>query len=315
MRLSPENIPTPKDEVWKYTNLQRALPKGLTRADKDQTVLIHKKRGELCAQPEDILFTGLDGVLQNPVLKVILEEGAEMTLIERHQGTGTYWKNISIEIELGANAKLRHYRLLEDSEDSVITLNTQISQERDSAYNGFYFLQKAKLTRNEIEVKLEGIGSSVCFDGVSLLKNSQIGDTTILVEHVAPQCSSSQFFRTVLDDRARGVFQGKVHVHKEAQKTDGYQLSNALILSDTAEMDTKPELEIYADDVKCSHGATTGQLGDESLFYLRSRGLTEAQARKLLIQAFVDEVVDKITDDDFQTLIKEKSEKWLQEIL
>ena len=150
---------------------------------------------------------------------------------------------------------------------------------------------------------------------INLLSGMQHGDTTILIEHTAPHCRSNQFYRTILDDSARGVFQGKVHVHKIAQKTDGYQLSNAILLSEKAEMDTKPELEIYADDVRCSHGATTGQLDEEPVFYLRSRGLSEKEARELLIQAFVDEVVDKIVDEDIQASVREKTGQWLTRAL
>ncbi len=130
-----------------------------------------------------------------------------------------------------------------------------------------------------------------------------------------PHGRSNQFYRTLLDGNSRGVFQGKVHVHKPAQKTDGYQLSNAILLSDSAEMDTKPELEIYADDVKCSHGATTGQLDEEPMFYLRSRGLQEKEARLLLVQAFVDEVVDKIVDDDIREQVRGKAQSWLDSVL
>jgi Fe-S cluster assembly protein SufD len=315
MFLSPEKLPTPKEEAWKYTNLPRALPEGLTREEDAAAIVIHKNRGQICEQSEDILFTGRDGFLHSPVLKVVLEEGAELTLIERHEGRGAYWKNMSIEIELAAGAKLNHYRLIEDSVEGVLTLRTHVTQKKDSAYNSFSLLTGSKLTRNEFHSEIEESNVTTYFNGINLLSDNQHGDTTILVEHKAPHCISSQLFRSVLADKARGVFQGKVHVHRPAQKTDAYQLSNALLLSDSAEMDTKPELEIYADDVKCSHGATTGQLEDNALFYLRSRGLSEAQARQLLIQAFVDEVADKIEDENFRKEVKGKTEKWLQQVL
>jgi Fe-S cluster assembly protein SufD len=162
---------------------------------------------------------------------------------------------------------------------------------------------------------LNGQNIECSFNGINLLNKQQHGDTTILVEHKAPRCKSNQFYRSILDDKSRGVFQGKVHVHQIAQKTDGYQLSNTLLLSPEAEMDTKPELEIYADDVKCSHGATTGQLDEEPLFYLRSRGLSAAEARMLLVQAFVDEVADKIVDEKFQSSVKESCTQWLRNAL
>ena len=189
---------------------------------------------------------------------------------------------------------------------------TTIEQERDSVYNNLRSKGSAKLPEMEIHSTLNGPNAEVNFDGLNLLLGSEHGDTTIVVEHQDPHCRSSQFYRSVLDDTARCVFQGKVHVHQIAQKTDGYQLSNALLLSDKAEMDTKPELEIYADDVKCSHGATTGQIEGEAIFYLRSRGLSEAQARLLLTQAFAQEVVDKIQHEDIRTEMEAKVEQWLR---
>ncbi|GJL84641.1 MAG: hypothetical protein DHS20C02_04160 [Micavibrio sp.] len=313
MIISPDNLPTPKQEEWKYTNLPKAVPDGLTRAPDEAEIVIHRNSGEVSGQAEDILFTARDRMLHSPVLKVILEEGAELTLIERHEGQGAYWKNMSVDITLGVNAKLHHYRIIED--ESVVTLNTQISQEKDSSYHGFAIIQDGSLIRNEAHAVLNGENAECDLSGLNLLKGEQHGDTTIVIEHKAPHCNSSQFFRSVLDDEARGVFQGKVHVHQIAQKTDGYQLSNALLLSERAEMDTKPELEIYADDVKCSHGATCGQLDDEPLFYLRSRGLSEAEARMLIVQAFVSEVADKIVDENMRTSIKNKAETWLQSVL
>ena len=215
------------------------------------------------------------------------------------------------EIELGANAKLHHIRIQKDSVEGINTNMVSINAERDSVYEGFTLNLGGKLTRHESHAQIEGENAEVSFNGVNLLSGEQHGDTTILIEHKAPHCRSNQFYRTLLDDKARGVFQGKVHVHKPAQKTDGYQLSNTLLLSPEAEMDTKPELEIYADDVKCSHGATTGQLDEEPLFYLRQRGLSEAQARFLLVQAFVDEVLDKVEDEALRDDIAKDTNSWL----
>ncbi len=124
MMISPDNLPTPKQENWKYTNLPKAVPDGLTRATDEAEIVIHKNRGQTGGQIEDILFTGRDGLLHSPVLKVILEEGAELTLIERHEGSGAYWKNMKVEITLGANAKLHHYRIIED--ESVVTRRTRL---------------------------------------------------------------------------------------------------------------------------------------------------------------------------------------------
>lgn len=313
--LQINNLPTPKIEEWKFTNLPRSMPANLTVAEAPQEVIIVKARGEICEQAENILFTASDKQHVQPRLKITLEDNAEATIIERHTGEGAYWKNMVTEITLGQNAKLHHVRLNQDSDDAIQTNLVHIKTARDAVYDGFSLNIGGKLTRHEIHAEIAGQGAEVSFNGVNLLNESQHGDTTIVIEHQAPHCRSNQFYRTLLDDKSRCVFQGKVHVHQEAQKTDGYQLSNALLLSPDAEMDTKPELEIYADDVKCSHGATTGQLDEEPLFYLRQRGLSEAQARLLLVQAFVDEVVDKVANETTREEILSITNPWLENAL
>ena len=313
--LQIDSLPTPKIEEWKYTNISRALPANLALADAPQEIVIHKNRGEVCAQVEGIVFTGIDGQHSQTRLKIVLEEGASLTLVERQNGEGAYWKNMVTDIELGPNANLQHIRINQDTAEAVQTNMVHVRTAKDAVYNGFSLNMGGKLTRHEIHAEITGPNAEISFNGVNLLNDVQHGDTTILIEHQAPHCRSNQFYRTLLDDKARGVFQGKVHVHQTAQKTDGYQLSNTLLLSPEAEMDTKPELEIYADDVKCSHGATTGQLDEEPLFYLRQRGLNEAQARLLLVQAFVDEVVDKVEDDAIRAEILEATNAWLSQAL
>ncbi|MBI1300417.1 MAG: Fe-S cluster assembly protein SufD [Alphaproteobacteria bacterium] len=314
--LNLEKLPTPKVEEWKYTNLSRALGDLKDAVPLEpQEILIHKNSGEVCEQIEEIVWTGEAGQHQRPHLKIVLEEGSELTLVERHTGNGAYWKNMSTEIVLAKNARLNHIRFQEDSKESIQTNMAHIQMERDSYLNSFSLNLGGKMTRHDIHAVLNGDNIDCAFNGVNLLDGNQHGDTTILMEHVAPHCLSNQFYRTILNDAARGVFQGKVHVHQTAQKTDGYQLANTILLSEKAEMDTKPELEIYADDVKCSHGATTGALDEEPLFYLRSRGLTDGEARMLLMQAFVDEVADKIKDETLQSEVKEKMEWWLKDAL
>jgi len=308
--IDAKNIPTQKVEEWKYTNVSRALGglKDIPPEDVQERV-ITVARGKTDRQ--EIMWDGVEGKHHQLRLKVVLEEGAEATIIERHTGAGAYWKNMGTEIVLAANARLNHVRVQEDGADAIQTNMVHITMERDSYLNSFSLNLGGKLTRHDIHAVLNGSNIDCSLNGINLLNGAQHGDTTILMEHTAPHCLSNQFYRTILDDAARGVFQGKVHVHRAAQKTDGYQLANTLLLSPKAEMDTKPELEIYADDVKCSHGATTGQLDEEPLFYLRSRGLTESEARMLLIQAFVDEVADKIADETLQAEMKQKAEQWL----
>ncbi len=316
--IQPTDLPTPREESWKYTDLPKAvrsLPDDLHRSAKEQEIIIHVKKNERRDAAEAVYFKGEANAYHADQLKIKVEQGAHVTVIERHDGEGQYWKNATTEIELGDNATLHHIRIQNDSISAVNTNMVHIKTGRDSVYNGFSLNIGGQLTRHEIHAEIKGQNAELSFNGINLLNGTQHGDTTILIEHQAPHCRSNQFYRTLLDDNARGVFQGKVHVHQEAQKTDGYQLANTLLLSPTAEMDTKPELEIYADDVKCSHGATTGQLDEEPLFYLRQRGLNEAQARLLLIQAFVDEVVDKVVDEEIRNEILEVTNAWLSKAL
>ena len=247
-----------------------------------------------------------------PRMFIRVGENAELTIIERHTGKGAYWNNSLSQICLEKGARLRHYRIQDNSAEAIYTQNTHVTQAADSTYEACVLTTGSELSRNQIHVELLGAGAEVYLSGLNLLQDTQHGDTTITIEHKAPNCHSNQLYKTIVDDKAHCVFQGKVHVHQIAQKTDGYQLSNALVLTSTATMDTKPELEIYADDVKCSHGSTTGQIDNAPLFYLRSRGLNEAQARMLLMQAFLGPVIDNIKDENIQELFGDLSLKWLE---
>lgn len=307
LALDTSNLPTPKLEGWKYTNLGKYMPENLAEEISPQTYDLQDS--------QEVLFNGEAGKHHKPVLKIVVPKGETKQIIERHEGKGSYWKNMRTEIILEQGAILHHIRIQSDSDEAVNTNMVHITLERDAQYEGFTINIGGKMTRHDIHAELQGSNATCSFNGINLLKDKQHGDTTILIEHQAPHCNSNQFYRTILDDESRGVFQGKVHVHQIAQKTDGYQLANTLLLSDKAEMDTKPELEIYADDVKCSHGSTTGQLDDEPIFYLRSRGLSEAQARMLMIQAFASEVIDKVEDEDLANEIHERAEQWLQSVL
>lgn len=308
--LDINNLPSQKEEAWKYTPLAKTMPTGLSPSPVTEKV-IHCTCGQNGGQSEDILIVGVDGQAQTEVLRIDVEAGTELMLIERHAGEGAYWKNIRTQITLGKNAKMTHYRIQEDSVDAVHTNMVDICAEEGSEYNSFTLTKGAKLSRQDIKARLIGENAKLFLNGVNILKDQQIGDTTILIEHEAPHCESDQFFRNVLDDRARGVFQGKVHVRKPAQKTDANQLCKSILLSPRAEMDTKPELEIYADDVVCSHGATTGQIDDMQMFYMRSRGIKKSDAKMLLIKAFLAEASDKVLDEKIRLTIEEKIEKWL----
>lgn len=306
-RLDPDNLPSQKDEAWKYTNLKRAIPADLDFAGDDARV-IHIPCGQNGGKAEDILFIDEPNAYSTPMLKVVVEEGASATLIERHQGSGAYWRDQVSEIIVEKNAILRHIRIVEDSLDSVFTNAVHISVAGGGEYDGFSLITGGKLVRQSVQAVVLGENANLSLNGVTLIKGQQHADNSILIEHLAPQSRSQQFFRNVLDERASAAFQGKVHVAKIAQKTDAQQLCKTLLLSPRAEMNTKPELEIYADDVICAHGATTGQLDAKELFYMRSRGLPKDLAQKLLTRAFLQEAIDKIQDEEIRLTIEEKIE-------
>lgn len=266
-------------------------------------------------KPLELTVSGVDGMFFNPRAIVRLGAGARMTLIEYVRGTGHYWGNSVAEIVLGDGAQLYHYRIQDSAAEAVYTQTTHVMLGADALYESCVLASGAGFSRNQVHCELAGPQARAVLNGVSLLRGQQLGDNTFLIEHQAPDCTSSQMVRTVLDQQARGVFQGKVHVHRAGQRTDGYQLSNALILSEGAEMDTKPELEIYADDVKCSHGATIGQVDDEALFYLRSRGIDRAAARALLIEGFLAEVVETIACENVQAACRAKIRQWLKDVM
>lgn len=236
---------------------------------------------------------------------------SSLTLIEDHRSTGHFWKNRMSHIMLEPGAKLTHVRVQEDSAEAVYTQNTNVTVAKDAIYEHVCLYTGAALSRNQARVVLKEPGASCYINCVNLMRGKQHTDTTVLIEHLAPHCQSHQNIRTILDDQAHGVFQGKIHVHPPAQKTDGFQMSKALILSEGAEMDTKPELEIYADDVKCSHGATTGRMDEEPLFYMQSRGIGRDEAKALLVEAFAAEALDIVADRPWFDMLSERVRKWL----
>jgi Fe-S cluster assembly protein SufD len=278
-------------------------------------IVIDIPDGRIVEEPIRFNSRSENGQFAVPRIVVRLGRGAQATIIEDHAGEGEYWRNTVVQILLDEGAQLNHYRNLHESAEGVSTRTVHLQQKRDSRYNNLNLTMGGKLDRCYMHAELQEQGAECAVNKINLLEGARHSDTTYLIEHQAPHCNSHQFVRSVLGDESRGVFQGKVYVHQEAQKTDGYQLANTILLSEKAEMNTKPELEIYADDVKCSHGATTGMLDDEPIFYLRSRGLTEAQARALMLQSFIGEVADKIEDETFKSIIDEKVETWLQKVL
>lgn len=262
-------------------------------------VLIHVPDDCSIDKPINLIY--LSGYSDNefsahPRNLIFLGNGARLTVIENYVGAkdSQYFINTVTDAVLASNAALTHYKLQQESVESYHIGNFNIYQDRDSQVNSHSISLGGSLVRNDIKVQLDAEGAGVLLNGLYMANGKQHIDNHTLINHLQPHTNSEEHYRGVLNDRGRGVFNGKVVVHKDAQKTDAAQSNANLLLSDQAEIDTKPELEIYADDVKCSHGSTVGQLDKDMMFYLRSRAIDETTAKSILTFAFAEEVIKRI---------------------
>jgi len=243
-----------------------------------------------------------------------LGKGARATLVENFVGAEdakTYQANDAVIIWIGEHAELEHVRLMVDAADAANVSTAVFTIGAHARLNTFNMTSGGQVSRYQGYVTFVGEGAHVATNGVNLLNGRQHADTTLFLDHAVPNCASREIFRAVVDDRGHSVFQGRIIVRPRAQKTDAKMMTRALLLSDEAEADNKPELEIFADDVTCGHGATTGALDDSLLFYLRARGLSEKEAQALLIQAFVGEAIESIADDNLRELAISAAQRWL----
>jgi Fe-S cluster assembly protein SufD len=237
------------------------------------------------------------------------------TLIESFaaaEGAKSYQANDAAILWVGDEAQLSHLRVVADAADAVNISSGIITVGSRAKLNLFNLNRGGAVSRYQGFVTLSGEGSELSINGINLLRDEQHGDTTLVVDHAVPHCTSRENFRAVVADRGHSVFQGRIIVRPDAQKTDGKMMTRALLLSDEAEADNKPELEIFADDVTCGHGATSGALDDSLLFYLRARGLPEKDAQALLIQAFLGEAIEEIADEDLRGFVMTQAERWLE---
>lgn len=240
-------------------------------------------------------------VFINPLLLVTTGAHSEAAVVETYQALEgaeeAYFTNVLTRVKVGVNAHFHHYRIQNESEAANLISNIEADQAQDSTYSSYLLDVGGVLVRNNLNTILKGQNTMTNYYGVYLAKGQQHIDNQTFLDHALPHCGSNELYKGILDDRGRGVFNGKVIVRQDAQKTNAFQQNSSLVLSKTAAMDTKPQLEIYADDVRCSHGATIGQLDEASVFYLRSRGINDQQARQLLQQAFLLEVVENMPID------------------
>ncbi|MGQ0645936.1 MAG: Fe-S cluster assembly protein SufD, partial [Gemmatimonadaceae bacterium] len=278
-------------QAFAFTALNTALLK--------DGAFLHVSRNTTVETPIHLLFlsdAGAEGGVSYPRNLVVVERHASVTVIEQYASTGDarYFTNAVTEASIGDDATLRHYRLQQEGQKAFHTGHVETVQSRGSHYVSFSFATGAALSRTNIYTKLAGDGCGSTLNGLYMINGEQTCDHQTSIEHAEPNCYSRELYKGVLDGSSHGVFNGKVYVHPIAQKTDGKQTNKTLLLSDRARIDTKPQLEIFADDVKCTHGATVGQLDDRMAFYMKSRGVSGETARKLLTYAFAADVLETI---------------------
>ncbi|CAN5287385.1 Fe-S cluster assembly protein SufD [soil metagenome] len=323
--FSLSGFPTVRDEDWKYTRVEPvvggqwsvASDKSWSDAAEDVENLrkfdfrrngfaalnlafgtfgvIRTTKDTIHEEPIEFSFAAKRGEALSPHIVVIAETGSKATIVESYDAKAEAFTNTAFQIIVEDNAHLTHYRVQRDAAEAFNIGTTEVSLGRDSHYDSTNINLGAGLSRHDIDVKFSAEGGEAFVDGLYMLDGSQHHDTHSIIDHQVPNCISHQTYKGVLNDKSRGVFNGKVFVRENAHGTDAQQSNKNLLMSNDARVDTKPQLEIFNDDVKCSHGATVGQLEEEELFYLLTRGLPKTLARNLLTYGFAEEIINKIT--------------------
>ena len=263
--------------------------------------------------PVELVFIATRAAPRTIATRNVIEiaPGASATLIETHLGEGSYLSSSVTEIRVGEGARLDRVKTEIEAADALHLAHAHVTLAKNVTLRDFTLTAGARLNRQNGTYNFVGEGTDAKIAGAYLLGGKQHADTRMVVDHRVPRCTSRELFKCVMDDHARGIFQGKVIVQPHAQKTDGKQSSHALLLSETSEFDAKPELEIYADDVVCGHGATCGDLNHDHVFYLKSRGIPEAEAKAMLIAAFVGEAFDTVAHDGIRAALQAFAANWL----
>lgn len=300
------------DDVKKYLGKDIDLASypfaALNTAYLEEGVYIEIEEGVILSKPI-ILINHTHSCHQNIMAYlrnvIVLENDAKATIIEDFEYTGEeksrYFNNIVNEIYINKQAKLEHYKLQNEAYKAVHISLSSVRVREGGFYESFCCQKGANLARNETKISLKEEHAEAVVNAVYLMNGWATIDTTTDIEHLSPNTKSQQLVKGVVGGNAKGVFQGKIHIAPNAVKTEGHQLHKALLLSDDAEIDCKPELEIYADDVKCSHGAASGELDKEQLFYMRSRGIGEEEAKRILVEAYLNDVINQISQEDIKT--------------
>ncbi|MCB2206137.1 Fe-S cluster assembly protein SufD [bacterium] len=270
----------------------------LNAAFAQEGAFIHAAAGTVCETPIHLLFlsTGGSAASAHPRIHILAEDHAELSIIEQHAalGEGNYFRNIVTEAVVGTETHVRVYKIQDEAEDARHVASAYARVAGRGEFQNHYFGFGSALLRNNLHTVLEDEYAECRINGVFIPHGSQHMDHHTVIDHASANCNSHELYKGILNDSARGVFSGRIIVRKDSQKTDAKQSNNNLLLSDNAQIDTKPQLEIWADDVKCTHGATIGRIDEEAMFYLRSRGVPEALAGNILSYAFASELLSHV---------------------
>ena len=282
----------------------------------DSSITIITEPNTSIEKPIHILFlcSGKDNLMINPQVNIDISASSSATIIEQYvSNTSSFFQNTSVFASIKNNSSLNHIRIHSNSDETANISSLHVTQSDDSTYNYFQLVDGGALQRSDIYTDLKGKNATCSLSGLTLLNKKQHSATYIVSDHIMPNCVSSQNFKSVLNGNSSGVFNGRTIVREDSQKTDSKQSNKNLLLSDLAKMNSNPQLEIYADDVKCAHGSTTGALDSEALFYMESRGINRKDAISLLIRGFVSELINEIKSEDLKTYLFVKFDKWLRD--
>jgi Fe-S cluster assembly protein SufD len=304
-----QDVASLEPHLGRYLNIERDAFSALNTAFIEDGAYVYLPRGTVLEAPICILFISLPGndpEMTNPRNLIVAENATEASIVEDYVslGSGVSFSNVVTELVAGEDAVISHYMIEREDRQAFNVSTLRSQQARSSNVSSHSVLLGGGLVRNNIHPVLAGEGGECLINGLFIGSGRQHMDNYMLVEHASPHCGSRQFYNGILDGHSHGVFHGRIIVHKDAQKTDAKQTNRNLLLSDDAQIDTKPQLEIYADDVKCTHGATIGQIEENALFYLRSRGIDERSARKLLLLAFASECLDRMKEEPVRNYVE-----------
>lgn len=298
-RLLSQDAAEMVDLLKKYKNYENDSFTALNSAFIKDGAVIKVAKNVDYEKPVHLVFisTGHDKPqVTHPKNMVLVDKNSSLTLIESFVSLSEdqYFNNVVSELSLAENARVDHYRLQNESLNAYHIGNIFVHQQGNSRYISTNMTFGASISRTNINTDLDGQGIETHLNGLYMGHGDQLIDNHTYINHAKPHCESHEIYQGILSDNARGVFSGKIHVNPDAQKTDAKQSNNCLLLSDNARIDSKPQLEIYADDVKCTHGATIGQLDDSAVFYLQARGITKQRARNILTYAFAESAIEHI---------------------